>query len=163
MGLGREVNRRSLHCAPPDFPLRLVALMDYMRLALRRAAHVVLTSISEWEIRVRSGRHDKVVATVGLSFPRNCSRLLSNFVDSTGAYPQKRNLDKVWRLPNAFALGQFLVVTIPCAGPGAARLAGAFETWSSARARSRMPRRISLVFTAANPRWRPSRISIPWQ
>jgi len=37
------------------------------------------------------------------------------------------------------------------------------KTLSSASARSRMLRRISLVLTAANPRWRPSRISLPRQ
>ena len=40
----RGVNRRSLHCAPLDFLWRPVALMDFMRLSLRRAAHVALAS-----------------------------------------------------------------------------------------------------------------------
>ncbi len=35
-----ERNRRSLHCAPPDFLSRLVALANFMRLSLRKAAHV---------------------------------------------------------------------------------------------------------------------------
>ena len=33
-------NRRSLHCAPPDFLLRLVALANFMRLSLLKAANV---------------------------------------------------------------------------------------------------------------------------
>jgi hypothetical protein len=35
------LNCRSLHCAPPDFLSRLVALANFMRLSLRRAAYVV--------------------------------------------------------------------------------------------------------------------------
>jgi hypothetical protein len=37
----RKRNRRSLHCAPPDFLLRLEALANFMRLSLLKAAHVV--------------------------------------------------------------------------------------------------------------------------
>jgi hypothetical protein len=37
-------NRRSLHCAPPDFLLRPVVLGICMRLSLRRAAHVAVAS-----------------------------------------------------------------------------------------------------------------------
>jgi hypothetical protein len=36
------LNRRSLHCAPPDFLSRTVALMYSVRLSLRRAAYVVV-------------------------------------------------------------------------------------------------------------------------
>jgi hypothetical protein len=36
----RKGNSRSLPCAPPDFLLRLVALANFMRLSLRKAAHV---------------------------------------------------------------------------------------------------------------------------
>jgi hypothetical protein len=36
--------QRSLHYAPPDFPFRVVALMKFMRLSLRRAASVVVAS-----------------------------------------------------------------------------------------------------------------------
>ena len=38
------LNRRSLHCAPPDFLWRPVALRICMRLSLRRAAHVDVAS-----------------------------------------------------------------------------------------------------------------------
>ena len=37
-------NRRSLHYAPPDFLLRLVALISSMRLSLRRAAHAAVVA-----------------------------------------------------------------------------------------------------------------------
>jgi hypothetical protein len=37
-------NRRSLHCSPPDFLLRMAALIDFVRLSLRRVAYVVLSS-----------------------------------------------------------------------------------------------------------------------
>jgi hypothetical protein len=36
-----------------------MALMDCMRLSLRRAAHVVLARIAKWEIRVRSGPNEQ--------------------------------------------------------------------------------------------------------
>ena len=35
---GEGKNRRSLHYAPPDFLLRVVALANFMRLSLRKAA-----------------------------------------------------------------------------------------------------------------------------
>jgi hypothetical protein len=38
----RKRNRRSLHYAPPDFLLRLVAFAELMRLSLRKAAYVVV-------------------------------------------------------------------------------------------------------------------------
>jgi hypothetical protein len=38
------LNRRSLHCAPPDFLWRAVALIICMRLSLQRAAHVFVAS-----------------------------------------------------------------------------------------------------------------------
>jgi hypothetical protein len=41
---GGASTQRSLHCAPPDFLCRPVALMICMRLSLRRAAHVVVAS-----------------------------------------------------------------------------------------------------------------------
>jgi hypothetical protein len=37
-----EKNRRSLHCAPPDFLWTSVALVDLMRLSLKRKAHTRL-------------------------------------------------------------------------------------------------------------------------
>jgi hypothetical protein len=61
-GLGFVVarkNRRSLHCAPPDFLSRLVALIVCLRLSLRRAANVVVAGSAMQEIRVRFGRDDK--------------------------------------------------------------------------------------------------------
>jgi hypothetical protein len=50
---------RSLHCAPPDFLSKLVALIDIMRFPLRETASVVLASAAKQKIRVRSGRDDK--------------------------------------------------------------------------------------------------------
>jgi hypothetical protein len=55
---GRE-NRRSLHSATPDFLSKSVALAKFMRLSLRKAAHVVVGGFAKQEIRVRSGRDDK--------------------------------------------------------------------------------------------------------
>ena len=52
-------NRRSLRYATPDFLLRLVALMSFMRLSLMKAAHVALSGAAKQEIRVRFGRDDK--------------------------------------------------------------------------------------------------------
>jgi hypothetical protein len=47
---GRTADR--LGCAPPDFLLRFVALMNFIRLSLRKGAHEAL-SIAAWqEIRV---------------------------------------------------------------------------------------------------------------
>ena len=50
---------RSLHgkpgqvgCAPPDFLLRFMALMHFMRLSLRKGAHAALSSAAWQEIRV---------------------------------------------------------------------------------------------------------------
>jgi hypothetical protein len=40
----RQMKRRSLHYAPPDFLWRPVALRICMRLSLRRAAHVDVVS-----------------------------------------------------------------------------------------------------------------------
>jgi hypothetical protein len=52
-------NCRSLRYATPNFLLRLVALMSFMRLSLMKAAHVALSGAAKQEIRVRSGRDDK--------------------------------------------------------------------------------------------------------
>ena len=40
---------------PPDFLWNLVALANFMRLSLRKGAHVVVSSAAWQEIRVRSG------------------------------------------------------------------------------------------------------------
>jgi hypothetical protein len=56
-----ERNRRSLHSATPDFLWKLVALANTMRLSLKKGAHVALSSAAWQEIRVRSGRDDKLV------------------------------------------------------------------------------------------------------
>jgi hypothetical protein len=56
-----KVNRRSLHCATPDFLWKLVALAHFMRLSLRKGAHAVISSAAWQEIRVRSGRDDNSV------------------------------------------------------------------------------------------------------
>jgi len=37
-----RINRRSLHYAPPDFLFSEVALANFMRLSLRKAAYVAL-------------------------------------------------------------------------------------------------------------------------
>jgi hypothetical protein len=57
-----------LHCAPPDFLSKLVALIDIIRFPLRETASVVLASAAKQEIRVRYGRDDKGrgVALVGV-------------------------------------------------------------------------------------------------
>src|ERR1700719_3504475 len=47
-------NRRSLHYAPPDFLWNLVALANFVRLSLRKAAYVVVASAPRSEIWVRS-------------------------------------------------------------------------------------------------------------
>jgi hypothetical protein len=52
-------NCRSLGYATPDFLLRLVALMSFMRLSLLKATHVALSGAAKQEIRVRFGRDDK--------------------------------------------------------------------------------------------------------
>jgi hypothetical protein len=43
----------------PGFPVENGALMDPVRLSLRRAAYVAVAGIAKQEIRVRSGRDDK--------------------------------------------------------------------------------------------------------
>ncbi len=40
----RERNSRSLHYAPPDFLWNLMALANFMRLSLRKAAYVAVAS-----------------------------------------------------------------------------------------------------------------------
>jgi hypothetical protein len=65
--LTREINRRSLHCATPDFLWNFVASANFMRLSLRRGAFAVLSSAAWQEIRVRCGRDDKFVAKTELS------------------------------------------------------------------------------------------------
>ncbi len=59
----RKRNRRSLHYATPDFLSRLVALANFMRLSLRKAATAAISSAAWQEIRVRSGRDDNSVAS----------------------------------------------------------------------------------------------------
>ena len=54
-------NRGSLHYATPDFLLMLVALRNFMRLSLLKAAHAVVYRAMWQEIRVRSGRDDNFV------------------------------------------------------------------------------------------------------
>jgi hypothetical protein len=56
----REAHCRSLHCATPDFLLDLVALTHFMRPSLRKGAYAASSSVAWQEIRVRSGRDDKV-------------------------------------------------------------------------------------------------------
>jgi hypothetical protein len=61
----RKENRGSLHSAPPDFLLSFVALMKFLRLSLRRAACVVVTSFARQEIRVRSVEKKKNISPKG--------------------------------------------------------------------------------------------------
>jgi hypothetical protein len=51
----RMAHRRSLPSATPDFLLISVALANFMRLSLLKAAHVVVSSAAWQEIRVRFG------------------------------------------------------------------------------------------------------------
>jgi hypothetical protein len=53
---GMRGNRRFLHSATRIFLLRLVALVNLMRLSLLKAAHVVMSFAAWQEIRVRSSR-----------------------------------------------------------------------------------------------------------
>ena len=46
----RERNCRSLHCAPPDSLLKLVGSASFMRLSLRKAAHVALSTAARQEM-----------------------------------------------------------------------------------------------------------------
>jgi hypothetical protein len=55
-------NRRSLNYATPDFLLISVALSNFMRLSLLKAAHAVVSSAAWQEIRVSFGRDDHSVA-----------------------------------------------------------------------------------------------------
>jgi len=48
-----EKHRRSLGFAPPNFLLKLMALMNFMRFSLRKGAHATLSSTAWQEIRVR--------------------------------------------------------------------------------------------------------------
>ena len=66
----RASTQRSLHCATPDFRLRLVALASYLRLSLMKAAYAVVSGAAWQEIRVRFGRDDK--AEGGASMESNC-------------------------------------------------------------------------------------------
>src|SRR5271156_1377874 len=53
-------NCRSLPSATPDFLSRLVALAKFMRLSLRKAAHVAVVSAAWQETRVRYSRMTNV-------------------------------------------------------------------------------------------------------
>jgi hypothetical protein len=81
---GKKENSRSLHYAPPDFLWTLVALANFMRLSLQKAAHAVVAWSRVQEIRVRFGRDDNfVIASKGLN--GNPSYSLHKIVISTGA------------------------------------------------------------------------------
>ena len=64
------LNCRSLRSAPPDFLWVLVALPNFMRLSLRKGAYAAFSSAAWQEIRVRSGRDDKVEG--GASIESSC-------------------------------------------------------------------------------------------
>jgi hypothetical protein len=55
-----NANCRSLPYATLDFLSNLVALANFMRLSLRKAAHAAMSSVAWQEIQVRSSRDDKV-------------------------------------------------------------------------------------------------------
>jgi hypothetical protein len=50
----QKINCRSLHCPTPDFLSGLVALANFMRLSLKKAAHGAIHCAVLQEIRVRS-------------------------------------------------------------------------------------------------------------
>jgi len=49
------IKKTADHSASPDFLLNLVALANFMRLSLLKAAHVALSCAAWQEIRLRSG------------------------------------------------------------------------------------------------------------
>src|ERR1700677_1049665 len=53
---------QALHFATPDFLSNVVALANFMRFSLRKAAHAAMSSAAWQEIRVRSGRDDNSIA-----------------------------------------------------------------------------------------------------
>ncbi len=55
VGVVRGPGRTADPSAAPDFLWNLVALANFMRLSLRKGAHVVVSSAAWQEIRVRSG------------------------------------------------------------------------------------------------------------
>jgi hypothetical protein len=61
-------NRRSLHCAPPDF-LNLVGSASFMRLS-RKAAHAAMSTAAPREIRVRSVEKHFQEGSAELQIPR---------------------------------------------------------------------------------------------
>jgi len=68
---GREKrNCRSLHRATPDFLLNLVGSASFMRLSLRKAAHVALSTAAQQEIRVRSVEKHFQERSAELQIPR---------------------------------------------------------------------------------------------
>jgi hypothetical protein len=58
------LNRRSLHYAPPDFLLRVLALIQFMRFPLRETAPVVLASTAS-----RKSGYAPVEMTKGRAVP----------------------------------------------------------------------------------------------
>jgi hypothetical protein len=90
-------NCRSLHCATPDFLLVLMALANFMRLSLLKAAHAFVSSAGWQEIRVRSGRDDKFVAGKLTEFPVE-SRGTADPLAALGMTKGERTIDLVPRL-----------------------------------------------------------------
>jgi hypothetical protein len=68
-------NRRSLHCATPDFLWKLVALANIIRLSLKKGAYAVLSRAAWQQIRVRSGRDDNCVAGRNFALPERSAEL----------------------------------------------------------------------------------------
>jgi hypothetical protein len=63
------LNRRSLHSATPDFLLGLVALANFMRLSLLKAAYVAIVNAARQEIRYALSKN------ISKKGPRNCRSL----------------------------------------------------------------------------------------
>ena len=83
--MGRGAHCRSLHCAPPDFLWNLMALVRFMRLSLRKGAYAALSNAVWQEIRVRSGRDDKLRRASFLKKLLQLKRRHTNLVIPTGA------------------------------------------------------------------------------
>jgi hypothetical protein len=65
----RSAELQGPRLAPPDFPSKSVALIESMRLSLRRAAHVVVGGGARWEIRVQT----TVLLRIAVICPTNLS------------------------------------------------------------------------------------------
>jgi hypothetical protein len=71
----------------PDFLLVLVALVNFMRLSLLKAAHVALSCAAWQEIRVRSGRDDNSVEPITAVCPLGTQSFLTQPQPKAGKMP----------------------------------------------------------------------------